>query len=174
MSYANHVNQIVKHSDSPIEIALGLALYHDLGAGFTIRQQVQIGRYRVDFVLEKDGQELIIEADGHDYHERTKQQAAHDRSRDRWFVSQGYTVMRFTGSEIWADANQCAAECKAHFMDKAPSSAEDAIEWTIKELDRNEVPWGWGRGRVRSALDLPCSNEVLQAAIMARRDRVAF
>ena len=53
---------------------------------------------------------VYVEADGHSYHERTKEQARHDKQRDRFFASQGLTVLRFTGSEIHRNASRCAAE----------------------------------------------------------------
>jgi very-short-patch-repair endonuclease len=51
---------------------------------------------------------LVVECDGHDFHERTEEQARRDRSRDREFQSAGYTVFRFTGAEIWKNAWACA------------------------------------------------------------------
>lgn len=53
---------------------------------------------------------LIVECDGHDFHERTKEQAKKDRSRDREAQLDGATVFRFTGSEIYRDAWGCAAK----------------------------------------------------------------
>lgn len=91
-----------------------------------IESQVRIEPYRVDFVLsawtygqvwngrdkwergEPRWRKLVIECDGHDFHERTKEQAARDRSRDRALSNQGYDVFRFTGSEIWRDPWGCA------------------------------------------------------------------
>ena len=49
-----------------------------------IEPQFAIDNYRVDFAIgpwPKDGRMLIVECDGHDFHERTKEQAARDRSR---------------------------------------------------------------------------------------------
>lgn len=42
--------------------------------------QEKIGCYRVDFVVEASfsDDKVIIECDGHDFHEKTKQQAKHD------------------------------------------------------------------------------------------------
>lgn len=51
---------------------------------------------------------LVVECDGHDWHERTQQQAAYDRARDRDILRGGWATIRFTGSEIHRDANQCA------------------------------------------------------------------
>jgi len=53
---------------------------------------------------------LAVECDGHDFHERTKEQAARDRSRDRALQAAGYTVMRFTGSELYRDPMKCVRE----------------------------------------------------------------
>jgi very-short-patch-repair endonuclease len=75
--------------------------------------QEQVGPYRVDFVLEAFGAEVVIEVDGHDFHEKTKKQAAHDKRRDRFLTQQGYAVIHFTGSEVWANPFLCAEEAFA-------------------------------------------------------------
>lgn len=77
-------------------------------------EQVAVGPYRVDFLLGAklvSSDELVlyaIECDGHEFHERTKEQAAHDRARDRALLAAGIKTIRFTGSEIWADPMKCA------------------------------------------------------------------
>jgi hypothetical protein len=53
---------------------------------------------------------IIVEVDGHDYHERTKEQAARDRQRDRDLMLDGYKVIRFTGSEIYNNHSKCAED----------------------------------------------------------------
>lgn len=77
--------------------------------------QVKIGDFRVDFlftVVSEDGvrSKLVVECDGHNFHERTKEQAARDRSRDRQLQQSGYTVFRFTGSEIYNRPLNCARQ----------------------------------------------------------------
>lgn len=110
--------------ESPIEIALweALVIYSKINfdetisprgegvAMMTVKPQVQIENYRVDFLLTsiQCKQTFVIECDGHDFHERTKEQAAKDRSRDRELTALGYRVLRFTGSEIWRDPWGCA------------------------------------------------------------------
>src|ERR1041384_1385190 len=47
-----------------------------------------IGSYRVDILL-AGFVHLAIECDGHDFHDRTKQQAAYDRARDRELLLAG-------------------------------------------------------------------------------------
>lgn len=79
--------------------------------------QAKLGQYNIDFVLLgciKTGlcvSALGIECDGHDWHDRTKQQASYDRARDRELLKMyGVTTVRFTGSDIHRDTNQCAIE----------------------------------------------------------------
>lgn len=53
---------------------------------------------------------LLVEIDGHEFHERTKQQASSDRARDRRLMRCGYRVARFTGGDVHADPAECARE----------------------------------------------------------------
>lgn len=91
----------------------------------SICQQHVIGQFHVDFLIigyeylsdpgvERPGVyragEVIVECDGHEFHERTKQQAQRDRSRDRELQRSGYRVFRFTGSELFKDPFACAKE----------------------------------------------------------------
>lgn len=74
------------------------------------------GRYRVDIAAHVEDEEtgtratLFIECDGHDYHERTKEQAMRDRKRDRYFQTSDLPLLRFTGTEIHKDAPGCARQ----------------------------------------------------------------
>lgn len=106
----------------------------ETGQDLLIEPQAQLGKHRVDFLLtykevgpdfsvietSRDGREIpgvkeekrmmVVECDGHDFHDRSKEQARADRQRDRWLQSLGYQVFRFTGSEIWQDVFACAQE----------------------------------------------------------------
>lgn len=86
-----------------------------------IQAQVPIGQYFADFVLTvihqgTPGLRMVVECDGHDFHERTKEQAAHDKARDRFMTAQGYVVYRFTGSEIHNNAMKCADEVRQFIL----------------------------------------------------------
>lgn len=80
--------------------------------------QKSVGKYRADFIVTWIGQgpggpssvSIAVEADGHDFHEKTKKQAEHDKKRDRFFAAQGLALLRFTGSEIHRAPEKCAAE----------------------------------------------------------------
>lgn len=84
--------------------------------GVTCQQKV--GPYRLDFRLrcakahgpreEWRWLNIAVECDGHDFHEKTKAQAQRDKARDRYLVSAGYRILRFTGAEIWNDPVGCA------------------------------------------------------------------
>jgi very-short-patch-repair endonuclease len=89
--------------------------------------QVPFGPYVLDFVLGCSSRSLIsvgsivsvaVECDGHDFHERTKEQAAHDRARDREVQSRGLPVFRFTGSELYRNPNACADQALSFVLDR--------------------------------------------------------
>lgn len=72
--------------------------------------QNEIGRYRVDFMLflavptpqnSLRIARFVVECDGHEFHEKTKKQAARDKARDRFLVGRTFQVFRYTGSEIF-------------------------------------------------------------------------
>lgn len=99
-----------------------------------VTPQMQIGEHRVDFALEltftnpfhqmaamfgtekpkylaeQVSEKLVVECDGHKFHEKTPEQAKKDKSRDRDLLSRGYPVIRFTGSEIYRDPLKCAEQ----------------------------------------------------------------
>jgi very-short-patch-repair endonuclease len=79
-----------------------------------IAPQYQIGRHRVDFaifinIVANEEIRIVVECDGHNFHEKTKVQAARDKSRNRDLQIAGWKVLSFTGSEIWQDRTRCAA-----------------------------------------------------------------
>ena len=80
--------------------------------------QHQVGRYRVDFAIRVEastaGKQLsawiAVECDGHEFHEKTREQAARDKARDREITAASYRILRFTGSEIYRDCVGCARQ----------------------------------------------------------------
>lgn len=104
---------------SPPEECLLVAMLEALlwEPGVTLELQAQIGNYRADFLITfhhpQAATELfrvVVEVDGHAFHERTKQQAARDKRRDRHMTTRGYRVLRFSGSEVWKDPAGCAEQ----------------------------------------------------------------
>lgn len=100
-----------------------------------ICRQHQVGVYRVDlfvagYELDEDYTSYVtrgrvaVEVDGHEFHEKTKEQAQHDKARDRELQRCGLTVFRFTGSEVFRDPFAVAAEVIEHALNPRPPEPE--------------------------------------------------
>lgn len=116
----------LRDCESPIEERLLLHLLDEFELCRTLLLRTQhpietpAGAFRLDVALigfngdegepQLEGLKVAIECDGHRFHERTKEQAARDRSRDRTLTLEGWTVLRFTGSEIWRAPRACAKQ----------------------------------------------------------------
>lgn len=50
---------------------------------------------------------IAVELDGHDFHERTKEQVAIRNERDRNAQTEGWTILHFSGSELYRDPLKC-------------------------------------------------------------------
>ena len=74
--------------------------------------QWSVGKYRADFALRRHPIDKIVcvELDGHDFHDRDERQRRYEKSRDRFFTAQGYSVLHFTGSEVVKDPCAVAIE----------------------------------------------------------------
>lgn len=123
--YSKKLAEMVGRCASPIEARLLVHLFPELvdrsACELRVQHSVLGGRYRLDFAITNEGPvefdpdvyrpvKIAIEADGHEFHERTKEQAGRDKARDRALAADGWTILRFTGSEIWADPGRCARE----------------------------------------------------------------
>ncbi len=64
----------------------------------------------VDFYIEKNGAKLCVYTDGHTYHERTEEQAQHDRNIDRKLQELGYVVLRYTGKDVTENSSKIINE----------------------------------------------------------------
>ena len=97
---------------SPLEERFYSALRYSLKSpmGLSVEPQFRVGIYRLDFLCTLGNVKVGVEVDGHDFHEKTKAQARHDKSRDRFILSQGISVLHFTGSEVFNDPEDCAEE----------------------------------------------------------------
>lgn len=99
----------VNKCNSYIEVNLYLAFMRNVSK-YVLVPQYAIGNYKADFWV-KDT-DILIECDGYDYH-KTKEQMASDYERERFFVRNGYRVVRFTGSEINKDPDKCCDDIVA-------------------------------------------------------------
>lgn len=99
---------------APVMGANGLLLLAD---GIHVSQQQRIGNYKVDFVISQVGLgpveflgPVIVELDGHAFHDKDKRQRAYEKERDRFLTRAHYKVLHFTGSEVVADPFKVAFE----------------------------------------------------------------
>ena len=96
---------------------------HGNNPTWKIFPQYSINKYRVDFLVaskDKDGKSMcvVVECDGHDFHEKTKEQVARDKKRDRYLQKIGYHVLRYSGSEIWNDKCCVSSDLLDYFRER--------------------------------------------------------
>ena len=72
-------------------------------------RQYGVGKYKLDFAYLQDNLKVAIEIDGSKFH-RTTEQLNNDYKRERFLLLQGYTVVRFTGIEIFNHCNNCITQ----------------------------------------------------------------
>ena len=109
---------------TPIEGSLREAM---LKRGLDVRCQVGFEPYVVDFVVGPEGNRVIVEADGAEFHD-----AEADRIRDeRNLERHGLRTIRFSGSSIHADAMSCAAQVERALGSKS-------IQRTVKHFIHNQ------------------------------------
>lgn len=101
---------------SPIEIKFWEAAY---GVIPGIEREVQIGPYRVDFLIRSKS--LVVELYGHQYHSN-KGKMIYDAKRERYLMSQGYRVIHFMGTEVMKDPNRCVRDVQ-EFLQTLPRTA---------------------------------------------------
>ena len=96
--------------------------------------------YVPDFTIESSGLNFVIEIDGHEWHEKTKEQAMRDKQKDRTYIKNGYIPIHFTGSEVFHNAENCVKEvietiCRYYLE----SMIEHEMEWSYENYEKNQV-----------------------------------
>lgn len=119
----------ISHTESPLEaafVAAWMALddYRVHAITWRSQQAVEVeGRgYRLDFVFEPERggpfdsligpqcPKIALELDGHEFHEKTKEQVTYRNRRDRDLQVSGWVVLHVSGSEFNRDAEQVTIE----------------------------------------------------------------
>ena len=129
----NALHRALARCESPIEVLFALALlsardvhgplfalHTSPGEGtpiatgrnlaITPQYQTRIASavVRLDLAIVRHDKRLAIELDGHAYHATAPARAA-DAARDLALTKAGWTPVRFTGADVWRDADGCAA-----------------------------------------------------------------
>jgi uncharacterized protein DUF559 len=94
----------------------------------------------LDFSIEDF--KIAVELDGHDFHERTKEQVAYRNMRDRRLQADGWTVLHISGSELW----------------RAPLDRVEEVYSLCREraLDQNTAKW---RAAIAARESTPVASE---------------
>jgi very-short-patch-repair endonuclease len=128
-----HTHGFMNVHDQDWDIDPQLHEYGDGDNAWSLYGDVTVLDYRADLLLigHRCGPPIVIaiECDGHEWHERTKQQASSDRARDRHLLQAGILTLRFTGSDIFNRAAECAAEawCLAVKLHKEADEQREVI-----------------------------------------------
>jgi very-short-patch-repair endonuclease len=105
----------------PLEISGRMRVGH----GVHLHPQRKVGKYTVDFLVTRTWtahnlkfgtpgtdcqRSVIVELDGHDFHDRDKHQRSYEKARDRFLQREGFRVLHFTGADVVADPYRVAHE----------------------------------------------------------------
>lgn len=87
---------------------------------FILAPQLPVEGYKIDIAAAYTftGKRVAIECDGHEFHQKTKEQVEHDTARDRALLAAGWPTMRFPGSAIHKDPFACAAQVARFLADE--------------------------------------------------------
>lgn len=116
--------------ESTLEDTIGEARVHTeygyIDFIIKIKPQYKIGTYYADFVISFESpyveeNYVAIEIDGHEWHEKTKEQVARDKKRERYLLRKDFPVMRFSGSEVFHNLKECAIECYEIMLERTES-----------------------------------------------------
>ena len=123
--------------------------------GISVYQQHQIGKYRVDFLITHSSGEfidlinlstfpdnkhkkVIVELDGHEFHDKDERQRRYEKQRDRFFACRGYHVFHFTGSEVVKNPFNVAAECLAYLTSEPEDDLDSLKEFYLESLQPSD------------------------------------
>ena len=146
-----HIQELFE-CESPIEQMMSLALHKELRNAeipslltiIDIDRQAEIKckekTYRVDFLIPviywNKSEWLVVECDGYEFHQKTEEQVERDNIRTRILQREGYTVIRFSGTEVYKKPYQCAREVRKIIQAPALKFLEKIEMIDEKELDR--------------------------------------
>lgn len=107
------IERLRTQCESPIEVAFWNTAYFELSKFGDFAPQIPVGIYRLDFALTDIEAapilKVAIEIDGHEYH-KSQEQREHDSAKDRYLMRNRWQVVRFTGSQVFNDAQGCVRE----------------------------------------------------------------
>jgi superfamily I DNA/RNA helicase/very-short-patch-repair endonuclease len=101
------------------------ALYREMTAlGLNVGCQVTLEPFIADFIISAQGIRLVVEADGAAFHDPENDRIRDQRIKDEY----GLETVRFSGSDIFANAENCAKQVQRILEGAASHSVEYAFE----------------------------------------------
>ena len=105
--------------------------------------------YIPDFVIYINGQAkgYVIEIDGHEWHEKTKEQARVDKEKDRTYLKNNFIPIRFTGSEVYHDVKKCVDEVfeiiisNYDFFESENLSIQNYLQYCDYQKEKGELTY---------------------------------
>lgn len=94
----------------------------------SFKPQVKLGRFYVDFLLEINNSNIIVECDGREYHDKVK-----DNNRDKELKKEGYKIYRFSGSRIFNNCDKCIDEIILY------TSKNTVSKYILEELNEEQI-----------------------------------
>lgn len=129
MDFSCNIDEALFDCESPIEQLLSiefevmgltnLVMYNPFIDVLAVEKQKKIkcgkNTYRVDFYIpviyeNQESIRFVVECDGHEFHQKTKEQVEKDNIRMRDLQKEGYEIIRFSGTEVWHKPRKCATE----------------------------------------------------------------
>lgn len=112
--------------------------------GWTVRRQVRLGRYVLDFLIEPTASiGVCVELDGVEWHERSEEDGLRDRQRDRWLLSNfGIPTIRFLGKEVLRNPDAVMSEivqCASRYRKAIIEVTEKAPQKLNADSDAKEI-----------------------------------
>jgi very-short-patch-repair endonuclease len=124
----------LRRDASNAEAKLSCALRAHRLAGLQFRRQAPCGPYVAAH--------LVIEVDGATH--STGQELAHDRSRDAWFASHGWRVLRFWNEEVYRNFDGVIDTILSHLPDAPspplPRCAGEGADCSLHEDSYSRAP----------------------------------
>jgi very-short-patch-repair endonuclease len=104
----------------------------DCYSGVFFSAQYKVDKYRIDFFIKQHGigpqdafPPVLVELDGHEFHDKDKRQRSYEKARDRFLIRKGFRLLHYTGSDVVADPFKCAFEA----LETAGAFAGSGVEY---------------------------------------------
>jgi very-short-patch-repair endonuclease len=121
-----HRARELRNQATPAERLMWTALSNRKVAGFKFSRQMPVGPYFADFLCRE--MKLIVELDGFSHNMRVE----HDRQRDQFLVSEGYTIVRFTNEDVLSNLDGVVQAIAIALANTRPPPTPPAGGWRVR------------------------------------------